>query len=493
MSRKLSEIFAATEVIKLITACNSEIGGLVYDSRAVKSGDCFFAVRGTQADGHKYIAAAIERGATAIVCEELPETLVEGVSYAVVADTTKSMADIAAAYYGNPSRKIKLVGVTGTNGKTTIATLLYDLYRRMGYRVGLISTVVYRIHEREIASTHTTPDTIRLNAMLHEMVEEGCEYCFMEVSSHSVVQERIRGLHFTGAIFTNLTHDHLDYHGSMAEYIKAKKRLFDALPKSAFALTNADDRNGEVMLQNTRAKCYRYSLRQMADFRCKILEMLFDGMLLRLGGNEVWVNFLGRFNAYNLTAVAGAAILLGAEEQEVLQHLSALHSVSGRFEPIRSESGVTAIVDYAHTPDALQNVIDTINDIRCEGQRLIVVCGCGGDRDSTKRSAMGRIASCEADIAIFTSDNPRTEDPEKILDEIMAGVKAGAQTLRITDRRQAIRTAVMLAKAGDILLVAGKGHEDYQIIGTEKVHFDDKEELRDAFGGIQNSKFKIQN
>ncbi|MBR6759682.1 MAG: UDP-N-acetylmuramoyl-L-alanyl-D-glutamate--2,6-diaminopimelate ligase [Alistipes sp.] len=493
MSRKLSEIFAATEVIKLITACNSEIGGLVYDSRAVKSGDCFFAVRGTQADGHKYIAAAIERGATAIVCEELPETLVEGVSYAVVADTTKSMADIAAAYYGNPSRKIKLVGVTGTNGKTTIATLLYDLYRRMGYRVGLISTVVYRIHEREIASTHTTPDTIRLNAMLHEMVEEGCEYCFMEVSSHSVVQERIRGLHFTGAIFTNLTHDHLDYHGSMAEYIKAKKRLFDALPKSAFALTNADDRNGEVMLQNTRAKCYRYSLRQMADFRCKILEMLFDGMLLRLGGNEVWVNFLGRFNAYNLTAVAGAAILLGAEEQEVLQHLSALHSVSGRFEPIRSESGITAIVDYAHTPDALQNVIDTINDIRCEGQRLIVVCGCGGDRDSTKRSAMGRIASCEADIAIFTSDNPRTEDPEKILDEIMAGVEESAQTLRITDRRQAIRTAVMLAKAGDILLVAGKGHEDYQIIGTEKVHFDDKEELRDAFGGIHNSKFKIQN
>lgn len=483
MSRKLSEIFAATEVIKLITACNSEIGGLVYDSRAVKSGDCFFAVRGTQADGHKYIAAAIERGATAIVCEELPETLVEGVNYAVVADTTKSMADIAAAYYGNPSRKIKLVGVTGTNGKTTIATLLYDLYRRMGYRVGLISTVVYRIHEREIASTHTTPDTIRLNAMLHEMVEEGCEYCFMEVSSHSVVQERIRGLHFTGAIFTNLTHDHLDYHGSMAEYIKAKKRLFDSLPKSAFALTNADDRNGEVMLQNTRAKCYRYSLRQMADFRCKILEMLFDGMLLRLGGNEVWVNFLGRFNAYNLTAVAGAAILLGAEEQEVLQHLSALHSVSGRFEPIRSESGVTAIVDYAHTPDALQNVIDTINDIRCEGQRLIVVCGCGGDRDSTKRSAMGRIASCEADIAIFTSDNPRTEDPEKILDEIMAGVEESAQTLRITDRRQAIRTAVMLAKAGDILLVAGKGHEDYQIIGTEKVHFDDKEELREAFGG----------
>ncbi len=483
MKRLLSEILASTEVIKLHTACNSEIGGLVYDSRAVKSGDCFFAVRGTQADGHKYIASAIERGATAIVCEELPEELAAEVTYAVVADSTKAMADMAAAFYGNPSRKIKLVGVTGTNGKTTIATLLYDLYRRMGYRVGLISTVVYRINEREIASTHTTPDTIRLNAMLHEMVEEGCEYCFMEVSSHSVVQERIRGLHFTGAVFTNLTHDHLDYHGTMAEYIKAKKRLFDSLPKTAFALVNVDDRNGEVMLQNTRAKAYRYSLRQMADFRCKILEMLFDGMLLKIGGSEVWVNFLGRFNAYNLTAVAGAAILLGADEKEVLQHLSALHSVSGRFEPVRSESGITAIVDYAHTPDALQNVIDTINDIRHEGQRLIVVCGCGGDRDSTKRSEMGRIASREADIAILTSDNPRTEDPEKILDEIMAGVESGAQVLRITDRRQAIRTAVMLATTGDILLVAGKGHEDYQIIGTEKLHFDDKEELREAFGG----------
>jgi len=279
----------------------------------------------------------------------------------------------------------------------------------------------------------------------------------------------------------------------MAEYIKAKKRLFDSLPKTAFALVNADDRNGDVMLQNTRAKGYRYSLRQMADFRCKILEMLFDGMLLRMNSSEVWVNFLGRFNAYNLTAVAGAAILLGADEQEVLQHLSALHSVSGRFEPVRSDSGITAIVDYAHTPDALQNVIDTINDIRCEGQRLIVVCGCGGDRDSTKRSEMGRIASREADIAVFTSDNPRTEDPEAILDEIMAGVEAGRQTLRITDRRQAIRTAVMLARAGDILLVAGKGHEDYQIVGTEKLHFDDREELRAAFGGIQNSKFKIQN
>ncbi|MBQ5725924.1 MAG: UDP-N-acetylmuramoyl-L-alanyl-D-glutamate--2,6-diaminopimelate ligase [Alistipes sp.] len=487
MQKKLSEILSSVEVVKLIASHDVELTGLSYDSRAVKAGDCFFAVRGTQVDGHRYIASAVEAGAVAVVCEQLPEECHEGVSYIVVADSTQAMADMASAFYGHPSRHLTLVGVTGTNGKTTIATLLYDLYRRMGHRVGLISTVVYRIDERSIPSTHTTPDVLRLNAMLREMVDSGCDYCFMEVSSHSVVQERIRGLHFAGAIFTNLTHDHLDYHGSMAEYIKAKKRLFDSLPKTAFALVNADDRNGDVMLQNTRARGYRYSLRQMADFRCKVLEMLFDGMLLRMNSSEVWVNFLGRFNAYNLTAVAGAAILLGADEQEVLQHLSALHSVSGRFEPVRSDSGITAIVDYAHTPDALQNVIDTINDIRCEGQRLIVVCGCGGDRDSTKRSEMGRIASREADIAVFTSDNPRTEDPETILDQIVAGVEAGRQTLRITDRRQAIRTAVMLAKAGDILLVAGKGHEDYQIIGTEKLHFDDREELRAAFGGIQKT------
>ena len=487
MQKKLSEILSSVEVVKLIASHDVELTGLSYDSRAVKAGDCFFAVRGTQVDGHRYIASAVEAGAVAVVCEQLPEECREGVSYIVVADSTQAMADMASAFYGHPSRHLTLVGVTGTNGKTTIATLLYDLYRRMGHRVGLISTVVYRIDERSIPSTHTTPDVLRLNAMLREMVDSGCDYCFMEVSSHSVVQERIRGLHFAGAVFTNLTHDHLDYHGSMAEYIKAKKRLFDSLPKTAFALVNADDRNGDVMLQNTCARGYRYSLRQMADFRCKVLEMLFDGMLLRMNNSEVWVNFLGRFNAYNLTAVAGAAILLGADEQEVLQHLSALHSVSGRFEPVRSDSGITAIVDYAHTPDALQNVIDTINDIRCEGQRLIVVCGCGGDRDSTKRSEMGRIASREADIAVFTSDNPRTEDPEAILDQIVAGVEAGSQTLRITDRRQAIRTAVMLAKAGDILLVAGKGHEDYQIIGTEKLHFDDREELRAAFGGIQKT------
>ena len=485
MNRRLSEILASAEVERFITSRDVELAGLTYDSRAVKAGDCFFAVRGTQVDGHKYIDAAVEAGAVAVVCEQLPEQCREGVTYVVVKDTTKAMADMASAFYGHPSRELQLVGVTGTNGKTTIATLLYDLYRRMGYRAGLISTVVYRIDDKEIASTHTTPDAIRLNAMLREMVDAGCDYCFMEVSSHSVVQQRIRGLQFKGALFTNLTHDHLDYHGTFAEYIKAKKGLFDSLRKDAFALVNIDDRNGEVMVQNTRAKINRYSLRSLADFSCKVLEMLFDGMLLRIDHNDVWVNFLGRFNAYNLTAVYGAAVLLGADKLEVLQHLSALHSVSGRFEPVRSEGGVTAIVDYAHTPDALQNVIDTINDIRCQGQRLLVVCGCGGDRDATKRPEMGKIASREADIAVFTSDNPRTEDPEKILDDIMAGVEAGAQSLRITDRRQAIRTAAMLAKAGDIILIAGKGHEDYQIVGREKLHFDDKEEVRAAFGELQ--------
>ncbi|MBR4853605.1 MAG: UDP-N-acetylmuramoyl-L-alanyl-D-glutamate--2,6-diaminopimelate ligase, partial [Alistipes sp.] len=437
--------------------------------------------RGTQSDGHDYIDKAIEQGAAAIVCEKMPEKVVDGVSYIEVEDSNAAMADIAAAFYDNPSRQLSLVGVTGTNGKTTIATLLYDLYRGMGYKVGLISTVVYRIGEREVDSTHTTPDTIRLNAMLREMVDIGCDYCFMEVSSHSVVQERIRGLKFRGAIFTNLTHDHLDYHGTFAEYIKAKKRLFDSLDKRAFALTNCDDRNGEVMVQNCRAQVSRYSLRQMADFRCKILETHFDGMLLKIENNEVWVNFLGRFNASNLMAVYGAARLLGTEEQELLQGLSTLHSVSGRFEPVRSEDGKVAIVDYAHTPDALENVISTINDIRGEGQRLIVVCGCGGDRDATKRPEMAAIASREADIAILTSDNPRTEDPEKILDQMMEGVDSSAQVLRITDRRQAIRTAVMLARKGDIILVAGKGHENYQIIGREKLHFDDREELRAAF------------
>ena len=478
----LSQILSSTAVISFSATEDRTITALTYDSRTVSAGSCFFAVRGTQSDGHDYIDRAVEAGAVAVVCERLPEQQSEGVSYVVVEDSSAAMADMAAAYYDHPSHELHLVGVTGTNGKTTIATLLYDLYRRMGYRAGLISTVVYRIDNREIASTHTTPDAIRLNAMLREMVDCGCDYCFMEVSSHSVVQDRIRGLHFVGGIFTNLTHDHLDYHGTFAEYIKAKRLFFDGLSKQAFALTNIDDRNGEVMVQNAVARVSRYSLRSMADFRCKVLEMLFDGMLLDVCDREVWVQLLGRFNAYNLLAVYGTATLLGKSGDEVLQAMSALRKVNGRFEPLRSASGITAIVDYAHTPDALENVIATINDIRREGQKLYVVCGCGGDRDAAKRPEMGRIASREADVAIFTSDNPRTEDPEKILDQMEQGKVAGSRTLRISDREQAINTAVMMAQAGDIILVAGKGHETYQIIGTEKRHFDDREVLQAAFG-----------
>ena len=480
--KQLSELLSATAVVQFVTAADPEIGALEYDSRKIKAGDCFFAVCGTQSDGHNYIASAIESGAVAVVCQELPQQLNEGVSYIVVEDSNKAMADMAAAFYDYPSEELELVGVTGTNGKTTVATLLCDLFQLLGHKAGLISTVVYRVGEKETASTHTTPDAIRLNAMLREMVDEGCDYCFMEVSSHSVVQERIRGLHFRGGIFTNLTHDHLDYHGTFAEYIKAKRMFFDTLPKHSFALTNIDDRNGEVMVQNCVAEVSRYSLRSMADFRCKVLEMLFDGMLLDVCEREVWVQLLGRFNAYNLVAVYGAAMLLGAESDEVLQAMSALKKVNGRFEPLRSESGITAIVDYAHTPDALENVISTINEIRHKGQQLIVVCGCGGDRDSTKRPEMGRIASREADVAIFTSDNPRTEDPEKILDQMEQGKAEGSRTLRISDREQALRTAVMLAREGDIILAAGKGHETYQIIGTERRHFDDREVLQDAFG-----------
>ena len=460
---------------------NPTISALEYDSRRVESGSCFFAVRGTASDGHNFIPAAIERGASAIVCEELPADINEAVAYVVVEDTNVAMAAMAAAYYDHPTEELKLVGVTGTNGKTTTATLLYDMFMAMGYKAGLISTVIYRIGERSVASTHTTPDAIRLNAMMREMVNEGCDYCFMEVSSHAAAQHRIDYLHFTGALFTNLTHDHLDYHGTYKEYIRAKKSFFDNLSPEAWAVVNADDRNGEVMLQNCKARGYRLSLRSMADYRTKIVEMHTDGMELILDGKEVWVKFTGKFNAYNLTTVYAAATLLGIDSTEVLTTLSMLTPVSGRFETITASDRTMAIVDYAHTPDALENVLQTIEEIRTAQQQLFVVCGCGGDRDKTKRPEMAKIAVEHATTAIFTSDNPRTENPEKILDQMMQGVEAGAQVLRITDRREAIRTAVMLARKGDIILVAGKGHETYQIIGREKLHFDDREELRAAF------------
>ena len=471
--------------VKYLSASGSQevdITSLTYDSRSANDGCCFFAVAGTVVDGHNFIAGAIERGAKCVICQHIPEEVKDKeCTFVVVEDSNIAMGDIASNFYGNPSHALKVVGVTGTNGKTTIATLLYDLVQSMGYKAGLISTVVYKVGAKEIISTHTTPDAIRLNAMMREMVDEGCDYCFMECSSHAIVQQRIRGLHFTGVLFTNITHEHLDYHKTFAEYIRAKKMLFDLLPKSAWALVNMDDRNGEVMLQNTKAARYTLSLQRMADYRAKVMEMVVEGMLLRIDDKEVWVQFLGRFNAYNLLTVYGAAHLLGFDKEEVLAHLSMLHPVNGRFETVLAKDGTTAIVDFAHTPDALENIINTIDELRTDGQRLIIVCGCGGDRDKTKRPIMGALAAKRANVAIFTSDNPRTEDPEEILREMEAGVEAGDRYLKISDRNEAIKTAVMLAEPRDIILLAGKGHEDYQIIGTEKFPFNDKAVVNEWF------------
>lgn len=478
--KKLFELLENTTVGALYGDGSAAIAGLTYDSRAVKPGDCFFAVPGTQSDGHDYIPSAVAKGAAAVVCERMPETAAEGVAYVVVEDSAGAMADMAAAFYDYPSRELKLVGITGTNGKTTTVTLLYDLVRALGYKAGLVSTVVYKIDGREIEATHTTPDPIRLNAMMREMADAGCEFCFMECSSHAIVQERTRGLDFAGGIFSNITHDHLDYHKTFAEYIRAKKLFFDGLPKGAFALTNADDRNGRVMVQNTAAAVSTYSLRAMADFRCKIVEMHLDGMLLRIDGQELWVGLLGRFNAYNLLAVYGAAVLLGLDRSEVLRVLSVLHAVSGRFEKVRAANGTTAIVDYAHTPDALENVIQTIGEIRTPGQQLIVVCGCGGDRDRTKRPRMAEVCGRLADLTILTSDNPRTEPPEAIIAEAETGFPRGAKHETVVDRPAAIRRAVELARPDDILLVAGKGHENYQEINGVKHHMDDRELIREA-------------
>ena len=473
--------FLTTAVRRIEGPAERPVAHLVYDSRRVEAGDCFFAVCGTQSDGHDYIDMAVERGAAAVVCQRMPAAPHEGVTYVEVEDTNAAMADLAAAWYGHPSRELKLVGVTGTNGKTTTATLLYELFRGLGYEAGLISTVVYCVGARRTEATHTTPDAIRLNALLREMVDAGCGYCFMECSSHAIVQDRIRGLHFAGGIFTNLTHDHLDYHKTFAEYLRAKKSFFDALPRGAFALTNLDDRNGEVMVQNTRAAVSTLSLRAAADFRCKVVEQHADGMLLRIDGREVWAGLLGRFNASNLLSVYAAALLLGQPKEEVLRLLSTLRPVDGRFEYVRANDGTTAVVDYAHTPDALENVLRTLGEIRRPGQRMLVVCGCGGDRDRTKRPEMAAIAVRYASTAVFTSDNPRHEDPAAILDEMTAPLDPAVRCLRIVDRAEAIRTAAMLARPGDILLVAGKGHETYQIVGDEKRHFDDREELRRAF------------
>ena len=478
----LRDILKGVTYIERRGSADVEVAALTYDSRTVAEGCCFFAVAGTVVDGHNFIASAIEKGARVVVCQHIPAGVEsDNCTFVVVEDTNTAMGVIASNFYGNPSRELKVVGVTGTNGKTTIATLLCDLVQSMGYKAGLISTVIYRVGAREITSTHTTPDAIRLNAMMREMVDEGCEFCFMECSSHAIVQQRIHGIHFVGALFTNITHEHLDYHKTFAEYIRAKKTFFDNLPKSAFALVNIDDRNGEVMLQNTKASRHTLSLQKMADFRAKIIEMLVEGMELRIDDKEVWVQFLGRFNAYNLLTVYGAARLLGFDKDEVLAHLSALHPVSGRFETVVAKDGTTAVVDFAHTPDALENIINTIDELRTAGQRLIVVCGCGGDRDKTKRPVMGGMAAKMGDIAIFTSDNPRTENPEQILREMEEGVEVGNRYVKITDRHEAIKTAVMLAEPRDIILLAGKGHEDYQIIGTEKLPFNDKKVVKEWF------------
>lgn len=455
-----------------------EINNITFDSRKVSKGSLFVAQVGVHVDGHKYIDTAIQQGATAILCQTLPKELLPNVSYISVENSDNALGVIADNYFDHPSRKLKLIGITGTNGKTTTVTLLHRMFRMKGYHTGLLSTIVNKIDEEEIPATHTTPDALELNELLSKMVAAGCQYCFMEVSSHSVVQQRIAGLTFAGGIFSNITHDHLDFHKTMANYVAAKKGFFDQLPKEAFALTNCDDRNGMVMVQNTAAKTYTYSLQRMADFKCKVLEDSFQGLQLELNGKEVYTQLVGRFNAYNLTAIYGAAVLSGIDPDEALLLLSQLHAAEGRFEYVNGK-GITAIVDYAHTPDALDNVIDTINEIRKPSQMLITVVGCGGDRDKTKRPEMAQIAARKSDRLILTSDNPRTEDPDDILNDMETGLsnEEKCNTVRITDRRQAIRTAVMMAKENDIILIAGKGHEKYQEINGVRHHFDDREEV----------------
>lgn len=455
------------------------LAGLTADSRAVAPGGMFVAVRGYNVDGHRFIPAAIAAGAAAVVCEEIPADAPDGITWIRVADSADALGRLASAWYGHPSRRLTLVGVTGTNGKTTIATLLYEMARLAGHRAGLLSTVVNKIDTTDVPSTHTTPDPLELNALLARMADAGCTFAAMEVSSHAAAQHRIAGLDFDGAIFTNLTRDHLDYHGTFANYLAAKKSFFDGLKPEAFALTNLDDRNGAVMLQNTRARRYTYSLRSVADYRARLVEDRLDGMTLALDGNEVELLFSGRFNAANLTAVYAAARLLGLPREEALTALSRLVPVAGRFQTMRRPDGAVGIVDYAHTPDALVNVLDTIAEIRRPGQQIITVCGCGGDRDRGKRPIMAAEAARRSDRVILTSDNPRSEDPLAIIDEMRAGLddEARKRTFSVTDRAEAIRLAAELANAGDIILVAGKGHETYQIIGDETHHFDDREQL----------------
>ena len=460
-----------------------EINGIEIDSRNINEGNAFIAIKGTQADGHNYIGKAVELGATAIICEKLPETTADSVTYVTVNDTEDAVGKIATTFYGNPTDKLDLVGVTGTNGKTTIATLLYNMFRAFGYKVGLISTVCNYIDNEAIPTEHTTPDPITLNKLLGKMADEGCKYAFMEVSSHSVAQKRIGGLKFAGGIFTNLTRDHLDYHKTVENYLKAKKAFFDGLPKTAFALTNADDKNGLVMVQNTKAKVATYSLRTMADFKGKVLEDGFEGMLMDINNTEVNVQFIGKFNAYNLLAVYGATYLLGKKPEDILLQLSTLRPVNGRFDSMRSPKGYTAIVDYAHTPDALVNVLNAIHDVLKGRGNVITVVGAGGNRDKGKRPIMAQESVKQSDKVIITSDNPRFEEPQDIINDMLAGLNKEEmkKVLAITDRKEAIRTACMLANQGDVILIAGKGHENYQDIKGVKYHFDDKEIVKEIF------------
>ncbi len=473
----LQDILYKSGVNEVIGTLGRTVSGITADSRAVEEGFLFVAVRGTKVDGHNFIDKAVEKGAGTIVCEILPESLSQNVTYVRVSDSAKALGFIASNFYDNPSEKLDLIGVTGTNGKTTTVTLLYNLFKKLGYKTGLLSTILYKIHDKEVKSTHTTPDAVSLNKLLNEMVEEGCSYAFMEVSSHAIHQHRIAGLKFKGGVFTNITHDHLDYHKTFKDYLLAKKKFFDDLPFDAFALVNADDKNGRVMLQNTRAAKYTYGLKSLADFKGKVLESQFDNMLIDIDGNQVYTFLVGEFNAYNLLAVYGTAVLLNQDKQEVLTHLSTLKGADGRFEVIRSKNGITVIIDYAHTPDALENVLKTINKIRTGNEQLTTVVGAGGDRDKEKRPKMAKIASRLSNRLILTSDNPRSEDPEKIIEDMQQGVDIIKKnvTLSIVDRKEAIKMALLLSQPGDIVLIAGKGHENYQEIKGVKHHFDDKE------------------
>lgn len=480
---KLEELIKPIQVAGITNSQDIEITGVNSDSRLIEPGHLFVAVKGTQTDGHAYIQSAIEKGAIAVVCEELPAKLLEHVVYVQATDSEDAIGKIATTFYGNPTSKLELVGVTGTNGKTTIATLLYNTFRYFGYKVGLISTVCNYIDDEAVPTDHTTPDPVTLNKLLGQMAEAGCKYVFMEVSSHSIAQKRISGLKFAGGIFTNLTRDHLDYHKTVENYLKAKKAFFDNLPKSAFALTNLDDKNGLVMTQNTKAKVYTYSLRSLCDFKGKILESHFEGMILNFNGKELAVQFIGKFNASNLLVVFGASCLLGKKEEEVLVALSTLRPVAGRFDSMRSPNGYTAIVDYAHTPDALINVLNAIHDVLEGKGKVITVVGAGGNRDKGKRPIMAKESADRSDKVIITSDNPRNEEPQDIINDMLAGLNSDdkKKVISISDRKEAIRTACMLAQPGDVILVAGKGHENYQEIKGVKHHFDDKEILKEVF------------